>query len=34
MSDLQLKNQLLLDLKNTMKNKDIVAKNTIQSLNR
>ena len=32
MSDLQLKNQLLLDLKNTMKNKDIVAKNTIQSL--
>lgn len=32
MSDLQLKNQLLLNLKNTMKNKDIVAKNTIQSL--
>ena len=32
MSNLQLKNQLLLDLKNTMKNKDIVAKNTIQSL--
>lgn len=32
MSDLQLKNQLLLDLKNTMKNEDIVAKNTIQSL--
>ena len=32
MSELQLKNQLLLDLKNTMKNKDIVAKNTIQSL--
>lgn len=32
MSDLQLKNQLLLHLKNTMKNKDIVAKNTIQSL--
>lgn len=32
MSDIQLKNRLLLDLKNTMKNKDIVAKNTIQSL--
>lgn len=32
MSNLQLKNQLLLDLKNTIKNKDIVAKNTIQSL--
>lgn len=32
MSNLQLKNQLLLDLKNTMKNKDTVAKNTIQSL--
>ena len=32
MSELQLKNQLLLDLKNTMKNKYIVAKNTIQSL--